>query len=41
MYPTTHAAHRSGHLSRHERLKLARAEAFSRRTGTHTLGVPP
>jgi hypothetical protein len=27
-----HAARRGGHLSRHERQRLARAEAFSRRT---------
>ena len=37
----THAARGRGHLSRHERLKLARAEAFSRRTVTRWLGVPP
>ncbi|MGZ4344794.1 MAG: hypothetical protein ACXVWJ_22135 [Solirubrobacteraceae bacterium] len=33
MHPTIHAAH-CGHLSRHERQRLARAEAFSRRTPT-------
>lgn len=32
MKSTIHAAHRGGHLSRHERQELARAEAFSRRT---------
>ena len=32
MKSTIHAAHRRGHLSRHERQELARAEAFSRRT---------
>ncbi len=32
MQSTTHAARSRGHLSRHERQRLARAEAFSRRT---------
>jgi hypothetical protein len=32
MHTTTRAAHRRGHLSRHERQHLARAQAFSRRT---------
>ena len=32
MQSMIHAAHRRGHLSRHERQELARAEAFSRRT---------
>ena len=32
MQSTTHAAPRRGHLSRHERQRRARAEAFSRRT---------
>lgn len=32
MHTTIAVAHRRGHLSRHERLQLARAEAFSRRT---------
>ena len=41
MHSTTTAARKRGHLSRHERLHLARAEAFSRRTATDTLGVPP
>jgi hypothetical protein len=36
MQSTTHAAPRRGHLSRHERQRCARAEAFSRRT---TVGV--
>ena len=36
MQLTTHAAPRRGHLSRHERQRRARAEAFSRRT---TVGV--
>ena len=34
MNSTTHAARQRGHLSRYERLQLARAEAFSRRTPT-------
>ena len=32
MQSTTHAARGRGHLSRHERQRLARAAAFSRRT---------
>jgi hypothetical protein len=32
MQTTTRAAHRRGHLSRRERQRLARAQAFSRRT---------
>jgi hypothetical protein len=32
MQSTTEAARRRGHLSRHERQRLARTEAFSRRT---------
>jgi hypothetical protein len=32
MQSTIHAAHGRGHLSRHERQRRARAEAFSRRT---------
>jgi hypothetical protein len=32
MHTTTRAARRRGYLSRRERLRLARAEAFSRRT---------
>jgi hypothetical protein len=32
MQSTTQAARRRGHLSRHERQRLARTEAFSRRT---------
>jgi hypothetical protein len=35
MNSTTAAARRRGHLSRHERLQLMRAEAFSRRTPTN------
>jgi hypothetical protein len=34
MQSTIHAARRRGHLSRHERQRNARAEAFSRRTPT-------
>ena len=34
MQSTTHAAPRRGHLSRHERQRRARAEAFSRRTSS-------
>ncbi|HEY3946871.1 MAG TPA: hypothetical protein VGL78_16720 [Solirubrobacteraceae bacterium] len=41
MYSTTHAVRQRGHLSRRERLQLARAEAFSRRTGVDPLGLPP
>jgi hypothetical protein len=37
----TLAARGRGHLSRRERLQLARAEAFSRRTGTDPLRPPP
>lgn len=40
MHVMTRATRSHGHLSRHERLKLARAEAFSRRVGTDSLGVP-
>jgi hypothetical protein len=40
MQSTTDAARRRGHLSRHERLKLARAEAFSRRIGSDPLEAP-
>jgi len=32
MYTTTQRAHGSAHLSRHERQRLRRADAFSRRT---------
>jgi hypothetical protein len=32
MQSTIHAAHRGGHLSRHERQEVSRAAAFSRRT---------
>jgi len=35
MHSTTYAARKRGHLSRHERQQLARAEAFSRRTPTN------
>ena len=41
MNTTTHPARRRGYLSRRERLQLARAEAFSRRTGTDPLHAPP
>jgi hypothetical protein len=37
MQSTTRAAHRRRHLSRHERQRHARAEAFSRRTSTTPL----
>ncbi len=40
MHPTIHAAH-SGHLSRHERQRLARLEAFSRRTSAESLVRAP
>lgn len=40
MHPTIHAA-RFGHLSRHERQELARAEAFSRRTARITPVASP
>ena len=36
-----HAARRRGHLSRHERQRLARAEAFSRRTPAGVCGEVP
>jgi hypothetical protein len=41
MYSTTRAARQCGHLSRRERLQLARAEAFSRRTRADTLALSP
>ena len=41
MYSTTYAARQRGHLSRHERLQLARAEAFSRRTPTNMPTMVP
>ena len=41
MYLTTYAARQRGHLSRHERLQLARAEAFSRRTPTNMPTMVP
>ncbi|MGN6170536.1 MAG: hypothetical protein ACTHQQ_20545 [Solirubrobacteraceae bacterium] len=41
MYSTTDSARRRGHLSRRERLQLARAEAFSRRTATDPPHAPP
>jgi hypothetical protein len=37
MQSTTRAAHKRRHLSRHERQRQERAEAFSRRTGTTPL----
>ena len=40
MQSTNRAAHTRRHLSRHERQRQARAEAFSRRT-TRTPTVPP
>ena len=41
MQSVTHAAHGRGHLSRHERQRRARAEAFSRRTPTTVSGEVP
>ena len=41
MQSTIHAARRRGHLSRHERQRRARAEAFSRRTPTTVPGDVP
>ena len=41
MQSTIHAARRRGHLSRHERQRLARAEAFSRRTPAVMSGEVP
>jgi hypothetical protein len=41
MQSTIHAARGRGHLSRHERQRLARAEAFSRRTPADVSGEVP
>ena len=41
MQSTTQAARRRGHLSRHERQRLARSEAFSRRTEAHRRAGAP
>jgi hypothetical protein len=41
MHSTIRPARRRGHLSRHERQRLARAEAFSRRTPPILAVVPP
>jgi hypothetical protein len=41
MQSTIHAARRRGHLSRHERQRCLRAEAFSRRTPTTISGDVP
>ena len=41
MQSTIHAARGRGHLSRHERQRLARAEAFSRRTPAGMRGEVP
>ena len=41
MHSTTTAARRRGHLSRRERLQLARAEAFSRLTPTNMPTMVP
>lgn len=41
MSKKVHAARSRGHLSRHERLQLARAEAFSRRTPTNMPTMVP
>ena len=41
MQTTTLAARRRGHLSRHERQQLARAQAFSRRTAALALAPTP
>ena len=38
MQSTIHAAHGRGHLSRHERQRLARVAAFSRRTSEGVCG---
>jgi hypothetical protein len=40
MQSTTHAARGRGHLSRHERQRRARAEAFSRRTPAISAEAP-
>ncbi len=41
MQSTIHAAHRRGHLSRHERQRRARADAFSRGTPAKMPGGVP
>jgi len=41
MDTATHPAHMRGHLSRHAHQRLARAEAFSRRTPTTVSGDVP
>ena len=41
MYSKTYAARQRGHLSRRERLQLARAEAFSQRTPTSVPTIVP
>ncbi len=41
MHTTIHTARRRGHLSRHERLRVARAEAFSRRTSESVPVIAP
>jgi hypothetical protein len=41
MQSTIHPARRRGHLSRHERQRLARAEAFTRRTPAGVHGEVP
>src|SRR5579884_923590 len=41
MQSTTQAARRRGHLSRHERQRLARAEAFSRHTAADQRAEAP
>jgi hypothetical protein len=41
MHTTIAAARGRGHLSRRERLELARAEAFSRRTGSNWTKAAP
>lgn len=41
MQSMIHAAHRRGHLSRHERQELARADAFSRRAPTGAAAEVP
>jgi hypothetical protein len=41
MQSTIHAARRRGYLSRRERLRMARAEAFSRRTSASVPALAP
>ena len=41
MQSTTRAAHERRHLSRHERVRQARADAFSRRNATRPIALAP